>query len=71
MAELAALVTPGPFKAKKKDPERMLGESALNLVKEAASVAQLAHERPARHDVHNSRAWGNRSPETQTTMVLA
>ena len=26
MAELAALVTPGPFKAKKKDPERMLGE---------------------------------------------
>ena len=26
MAELAALVSPGPFKAKKKDPERMLGE---------------------------------------------
>ena len=26
MAELAALVTPGQFKAKKKDPERMLGE---------------------------------------------
>ena len=26
MAELAALVSPGPFKAKRKDPERMLGE---------------------------------------------
>ena len=26
MSELAALVTPGPFKARKQDPERMLGE---------------------------------------------
>ena len=26
MAELAAMVSPSPFKAKKKDPERMLGD---------------------------------------------
>ena len=26
MSQLAALVTPGPFKARQKDPERMLGE---------------------------------------------
>ena len=50
MAQLAALVTPGPFKARQGDPERMLGEFQ-KYIKSVKSMLVVTGQKDAEAEV--------------------